>query len=282
MFAGVLALIGLFGATADDCREAYAAVRYREAGTACLDAIPSTPPDQLAGIYRLAALSLAALGDEEQASALFAGLLALDPLAELSPAISPKLRVLFERARARGAAARVRLVARTTTLARQDLPMTLEVSVDDGAPHPVTEVIATAGAARASAPRDGGRALIQLPAPGKAGPWEIDLAARDRFHGRLATAALSIDVAPLHPPRPAWLSWKGWGVAAGAVAAGALVAGLVSRQSFLSAQRDVFADAASTDLQRAQATAWAADTGFVVAGALTLGAAVLLATEPAP
>src|SRR5262245_38413730 len=91
-------------ATPDDCREAYAAVNYRMAAEACLSAIPSAPPDQLAGLYRLAGLSVAALGDSKRAQSLFDSWLALDPKAALDASVAPKLRAPFESARRAGSA----------------------------------------------------------------------------------------------------------------------------------------------------------------------------------
>src|SRR3954470_8100084 len=95
-----LILAALLSATPDECREAYAAVSYREAATACLAVLSTAPAAELPGLYRLAALSLAALGDEEQAFRLFSSLLAMDPSAQLDPSLSPKLRASFDRAKA--------------------------------------------------------------------------------------------------------------------------------------------------------------------------------------
>src|SRR4051812_13304340 len=105
----VLALLSMvtLGSTPSACRDAYDRLDLRGAVELCSAALPTASPTQLGEVYRLLALSYGALGDEAQALLAFSSLLALDPSAELSPSISPKLRSLLERSRKDGAAARV-------------------------------------------------------------------------------------------------------------------------------------------------------------------------------
>ena len=47
MLATVMLLAAALGASADECREAYAAVHYRQAADACLAVVAEVPLDQL-------------------------------------------------------------------------------------------------------------------------------------------------------------------------------------------------------------------------------------------
>ncbi len=104
--------------------------------------------------------------------------------------------------------------------------------------------------------------------------------ALDGFEGQLASALLQLDVAPLKAPRPWPLSWKAWGIGAAVFGAAGLASGIVARVDTGRAQGAMFGDTAYAYASRAQVAVVAADTGFAIAGALLLGALLLLLTEP--
>ncbi len=266
----------LLAATPDDCREAYAAVNYKEAARLCVEVLSDAPRGELPGLYRLAALSSAAVGDEERAFVLFSSLLAMEPGVQLDEALSPKLRAPFERAQ-RARAGAVLALHPEAVRARAGKPLELSVEVDDGPGHPVTELaLERAGKPQSVARKDPTHFSLAPAPPGK---LALALTAVDRFGGRLLTLPFALDVAPTAGPRTGLLSWKLWVVAAAVVLVGATVSGILSRQAFSDAGQQHYASDARSKLALSNATALGADVGFGVGGALGLGAVVLFLTE---
>src|SRR5205085_660994 len=67
----------------------------------CRSALPTAQREEAENLYRLLALSYAALGDNAGAEAAFTSLLALNPNAQLSSGYAPRMRELLENARRR-------------------------------------------------------------------------------------------------------------------------------------------------------------------------------------
>jgi hypothetical protein len=267
----------LLSATPDDCREAYASVSYRDAARICVSVLPAAPEGELPGLYRLAALSAAAIGEDEQAYQLFVSLLAMSPAAQLEPSISPKLRSPFERAKARRRGLGLAL-APTAGPARQGSPLEVRVAVEDGPERPVTRVgVRLPEGERLALRADPTRVTF---VPGQAGRLALEVTGVDAFGGRLARATLELDVAPRVAPRPGWLSWKIWGVASGLLLAGALASGIASRSAFNAANSSHFASDAASQLALSRNTALVADLSLGAGGVMGGGAALLLITEP--
>jgi hypothetical protein len=60
---------------------------------------PESSPEEVRAAYEIQAMNLASLGKARPAGLAFQRLLALDPALELSPAVSPKIRAMFDKAR---------------------------------------------------------------------------------------------------------------------------------------------------------------------------------------
>ena len=271
-----LLLAALLAATPDDCREAYAAVNYREAATACLAVLSTASIAELPGLYRLAALSHAAIGDDEQAFRLFVSLLSMDPATQLDAALSPKLRAPFERARSAQGGKAIQLQANAHA-AREGEPLRLEVGIEDGPQHPATTLRARGPGIDLKIARMNPTVVPLEPAP--PGTFLIQLQALDRFGGPLASSAWEWVVEPRLKPRSAALSWKLWGIISGVVLAGAIGSGVGSRLTFAAATSQRFASDAATSLELSRGAAIGADVGFAVGGAVGLGALILLLTS---
>ncbi len=271
-----LTLLLVLTATPDDCREAYAAVNYKEAARLCVEVLSEAPRGELPGLYRLAGLSLAAVGEEERAFGLFVSLLAMDPHVQLDAALSPKLRAPFERAQRLRAGAKLTLSA-SSPRAREGRPLQLEVQVDDGPGRPVTEVALKRDGKSQALARAEPTVFTLAPAP--AGKLSLELTGLDRFGGRLATVPFELQVAAAARPRSGLLSWKVWAVTAAVVLVGATVSGVVSRQLFSDAGQQHYAADAAAKLSQSNAAALGADVGFGMGGALGLGALILFLTE---
>ena len=269
MLALVLLATSL-AATPDECREAYAAVNYRDAAQACEAVLSTASPAELPGLYRLAALSRAALGDSERAAALFSSLLALDPDVQLDAAISPKLRAPFERARARRGTTKAELRL-TPAAVTPEGAVSLSVEVADGPSRPIVAIIGHAAGAPVRVPREDPTRVSLIVQGG--GPASVRVGGYDRFGGELALAMLEVR-APAEAPRR--LSWKPWAVAAGVVLAGAVASAVSSTLLFDQAKSQRFASDAATKLELSHATALGADIGFGVGGALGVVTLVLL------
>lgn len=206
-------------ATPADCRQAFEALKYREAIEACSAAVPGASPAQVVELYRILGSSFAAVDENERAEAAFISMLALDSTAELSAATSPKIRAPFERARQQ-AASRVVLAVRAAAAPRVGAPTKLEAVVDDGPARPSSRITARQGAQVQSAARAEPTELT-LEAPARSGPLEVEVTAVDRFGGALASRVLVFEVPPARGPALSWKLWGGAGVVAG-LAAGAL------------------------------------------------------------
>lgn len=268
--------LSVLSATPDDCREAYAAVNYKEAARVCVEVLSEAPRGELPGLYRLAGLSLAALGEDERAHGLFISLLAMDPQVQLDPSLSPKLRAPFEKAKQARRAEALKLdAAAVPAKVREGKPFAVDVEVRDGAGKPVTEVqLKRDGKLMAAARADPTRFELGAAPPGKV---SLELTALDKYGGRLAALPFELEVTA-RSTRSAALSWKLWAVAAAVVLVAATVSGVVSNQLFDSAGRQHYASDADSKLALSNAIAIGADVGFGVGGAMGLGALILLIT----
>jgi hypothetical protein len=272
----VLAL-SVLTASPDDCREAYAAVNYKEAARVCVEVLSEAPRGELPGLYRLAGLSLAAVGEDERAYGLFVSLLAMDPQVQLDPALSPRLRAPFEKAKqARGGEA-LKLGAKTAPAKlREGKPFAVDVEVRDGAGRPVTELqLKRDGKSQAAARADPTHFELGAATPGK---LTLELTALDKYGGRLAALPFELDVAAVQP-RGGLLSWKLWAVAAAVVLVGATVSGVLSGQFFDAAKKERYASDAASKLALSNGLGIGADVGFGVGGAMGLAALLLLITD---
>jgi hypothetical protein len=273
----LLSTLLVLAATPDDCREAYAAVNYKDAARICVEVLSDAPTGELPGLYRLAGLSLAAVGDDDRATVLFESLLAMEPNIRLDESISPKLRAPFDQAQRERKGAGLTLEP-SVAKAIAGKPLELSVAVKDGPGHPVTELALRRGGQQRSVARADPTRFSLEPAP--AGKLALQLTAVDRFGGRLLNLPFALDVAAAPVPRGGLLSWKVWAVAAAVVLAGATVSAIVSRQAFTDAGQERYASDAASKLALSNGTAVGADVGFGAGGLLGLGAVVLFLTEP--
>jgi len=271
-------LMVVLSTTPDDCREAYAAVHYREAAQLCVEVVPTAPPGELAGLYRLAGLSLAALGEDERAFQVFSSLLALEPKLELDASISPRLRAPFDRARAARAGAAVVLRPTPVKPLKENEPVALDIAVDDGPGHPVQRLQVNGPQGSTTAAR-ADPTSVQLP-PAPAGPLTLELNGYDVFGGRVASVSSRFEVTGRAPERPLLASWKVWTAVGAVVLAGALVCGVSSRVLGTSAQQQHFDSDRVAEGQLAGDLAITADVGFAVGGVAALLALILGVTAP--
>lgn len=269
-------------ANAAECRASYDALRYREAALSCQAAIATAPGAALPELYRLLGLSLAALDEKAGAQDAFVSLLVLEPSATLSEAYSPRIREVFEAARRLVDATPIALDVRAPESVRVGVPVALEVTVVDGEAAPVQRLLAESPAGSAAAARVPGeqRTTLQLDAPLVSGPWNIRVAAVDRFGGSLAQKALTLEVSPVRAPRPFLLTWKPWLGAAAVVGAAGAASGWHGQALGNSARGAPFADDAYGLAERGRTWTTGANVAFGVAGALAVGTLILFITDP--
>jgi hypothetical protein len=270
--------IAVLGATPDECREAYAALNYREAAVVCVAVLPTAPAGELAGLYRLAGLSLAASGNAERAFQVFSSLLSLDPAYELDDSVSPRLREPFDRAKRARGGAKVTVKAQLARPLVDGQPIALTVSVDDGPGRPIARISAKSPSGEVTAPRADHTSLELPPLTGTA--VRVELGGYDTFGGRVFSDSSVFAVPARASPRPVLLSWRLWTGAAAVVLGAASASGIASRVLISNAANDHFADDKARHLQLGATTAILADVGFAVGGALAIAALVLWLTEP--
>ncbi|MBK7860765.1 MAG: right-handed parallel beta-helix repeat-containing protein [Archangiaceae bacterium] len=177
------ALVMLLGAD-DACHDHYAALRYRDAISACTEALAAG--GDRSELYTLIALSLAGAGDSDKARRVFAALLAMNPGATLPAGLSPKLRAPFDAAK--DAATVISLTAEVdSTTAGTTLDVT--VAVSDGASRPVSELALSAGDRLARMRRAD---PTRLSAPWPASALGATLFAYDVLGGELASAPVPL------------------------------------------------------------------------------------------
>jgi hypothetical protein len=269
-----LALSTLFAVSPAECRQAYADVHYREAANLCLAAVPGASGAQLLDCYRFAGLSLAALGETEQARTVFESLLALDPKATLDASLSPKLVAPFEAAKAGGAATGASVRATLPTPPKTGERVLVRAEVDDGPARPVARVAARAAGTEQTVTRENGPLFIELPPP-QSGPLRIDLDALDRFGGRLATTSLVAELSAAPAATPSRRPWVPWAIAAAGSAVLCLGSGGLSALEVSTAMTAPFGSDAFAARQRAIGFADGAYALAGVVGALGLIAVIV-------
>jgi hypothetical protein len=248
----------LAASSPDECREAYAAVNYREATRLCVSALKVAQPVELPGLYRLAGLSFAALNDEPNALKLFISLLAMDPAAQLDPSISPKLRGPFEKAKAlrRGAPVQLEL--------QQTQGPAGEVALNDGPEHPVVSLSSQQDVEPPQKQDRKEQNVIDL----HEGTKRVAVSAYDIFGGVLASATIDLKA-------PSRISWVPWAVVAGVVLAAAAGSAVASRLLFIDASHMQLVTDAERKLDYSNGTAIGADVGFGFGGAMALTALLI-------
>ncbi len=259
------------------CRQLYQDLRYREAITACREALPRATPAELPELYRLLGLSFAAVNDHPAARQAFTSLLTLDPAAALSGEYAPRIRADFDAARTAGAGASVKLSATPTSPLQPGVPLELNVQVDDGPAAPVAEVHVHSGTQDAVVPR-GPSMQASLAAVDQVGPRPLELFATDALGGRIGAWSTSFEIVAA-PGRGALRSWALWGALAVGFGGAGTVFGVLSRTSGSAAVSAPFADDRLRLQQQANGFAITADAGFALAGALAITAVVLLVTK---
>jgi hypothetical protein len=270
ILAPVLALIAGAG---DACHEHYAALRYRDAITACTEALTSGDADR-SELYVLIGLSLAGTGEADKARRVFAALLALKPLVELPAGLSPKLRAPFEAAK--DDATVIRLEASVDGAPGSTLSVTARVN--DGASKPVAELALSAGD-RLARMRRADPTRLALPWPPAGG--QATLFAYDVLGGELASTPVPLLIPPAAAveSRPLVLSWKAW--LAGSLVLAALGGAALgwAAGDFPRARGESWADTAQ-GIAREGTTAQAISAvGFGLAAATALVGVILGVTE---
>lgn len=270
------ALVMLLGAD-DACHDHYAALRYRDAISACTEALAAG--GDRSELYTLIALSLAGAGDSDKARRVFAALLAMNPGATLPAGLSPKLRAPFDAAK--DAATVISLTAEVdSTTAGTTLDVT--VAVSDGASRPVSELALSAGDRLARMRRAD---PTRLSAPWPASALGATLFAYDVLGGELASAPVPLLISrpdvllPSSSGRPLLLSWKVWLIGSVVLAALGGAALGWANSDFTRARAETWADSAATIASEGRAALAISGIGFALGGVLALGAVVLGVTD---
>jgi hypothetical protein len=266
-------------------RQAIEAVRYDDARGLLVEALKAgtSSPAELREIYQLSAATAVVLGQNDLAEQYYRRVLSLDPDARLPADASPKLRQPFIGAQAYMAAHR-RLDARAVrrgrrievTVVADPLGMVAAVTaIVDGELLPE---VAVTGAPIVLEPREAAERIVLLDEHGNT-LRAIAVPAAD--------PEPPVAVARPGPPRvPIVRRWVTWAIPA-VVATGTGVAFLVAGQQAKGRLDDILAASGGYYLEDAEQErrAWRDDTlvsniAFAAAGAFTLTAIVMAATQP--
>jgi hypothetical protein len=265
--------IALVISASDPCHEHYAALRYRDAIAACTDALTAGEGER-PELYLLIGLSLAGAGEPDKARRVFAALLAMNPLVELPPGLSPKLTAPFSAAK--GDATVIRLDAAAEGSPGAALNVTARVN--DGPSRPVHELALSLGD-RLARMRRGDPTRLSVPWPSSAA--KATLFAYDVLGGEVASAPVPlISAAPTTGEgRPVALSWKVWLI--GSVVFAALGGAALSWATvdFSRARAESWADTAHGIASEATVAQVISAVGFGLSGVVALGAVLLGVSE---
>lgn len=262
-------------------RKAIEAVRYDDARGLLVEALQAgtSGPAELREIYQLSAATAVVLGQNDLAEQYYRRVLSLDPDARLPADASPKLRQPFIGAQAYMAAHR-RLDARAArrgrrievTVVADPLGMVAAVTVIVGG-EAFPEVAVT-GAPIVLEPRGAAERIVML----------------DEHGNTLRAIAVPADGVerPAAPHVPVVRRWVTWAIPA-VVATGTGVAFLIAGQQAKGRLDDILAASGGYYLAEAEQErrTWRDDTlvsniAFAAAGAFTLTAIVMAATQPSP
>lgn len=261
IFLLTLSLILIAAAPSDTCREHYAALRYRDAITACTDALPAAA--DRAELYTLIGLSLAGVGETEKARRVFAALLAFKLDAALPGGLSPKLKDPFDAARADSVP-----ISITAARDRDDVV----IIITDGPSRPVAEL-------RVGPNRVARAERVKAPAATR-------VTALDVLGGEIATVEI-VTTAPQpavtapapSTARPLLLSWKVWLIGTVVLAAASGAAFAWAAGTFPRARSEEWADRAGALHAEAQRAQVISGVGFSLAGLAAIAALILGVTE---
>jgi hypothetical protein len=266
--------------TTSQCRESYDSLQYRVAAETCAAAIAQAPQEQLLELYRLVAMSAAAVGDNATASSAFLSLLALDGSYQLPDSVSPRIRELLEQVRAKAGDAPVHLDVVPEGPAYVRRRVSIRVTVTDSRENPVKTFSASSPGGQSQADRLASPVLLQLPPAPQTPSLNVEVRALDAFGGALALTRLDIPLSEPPSVRPTALSWKLWaGVGTGLLALGTGF-GVYSRVAQNNAVNASFADDTVRNVGLAKTSAGIANVSLIAGGAVAVGALVLLLTEP--
>lgn len=294
-----------------DAKAQVAASEYLKAA-ASLDAAYASGtygPAQLAELWRLRGIVVAATGDANAATAAFQKSLALDPRAELPPGTSPKIARPFTAAQELARTAGPLAIKQETTpnppaiavtIASDPMSMIVRVQVtvrvDGGDEQQLDAKYAGQDQVELALPA-GGRLDLRVAALDEHGNRLAELGTKDVpivIIGKpvtkpdLAVKPVTAPAAPAAPPRERPLYWKWWLWGGGAIAfAGAATYFGIDGMRAKGELEDLNADSPNhtfdeaKDVEsRARRGLLLSNIGYGVAGALAITAAILYLTEP--